>query len=129
MFKIKRVYENSVEEDKYRVLVDRLWPRGISKERADLDLWLKDIAPSNELRKGYNHEVSKWPEFKTKYLEELRKKKDLIKQLKSMEKFNGTVTLLYSAKDVDHNNAVVLLELLNQPQKTIRASVSRIHGS
>lgn len=129
MFKIKRIYENSVEEDNCRVLVDRLWPRGISKERAHLDLWLKEIAPSNELRKWYNHELSKWSEFRTKYLEELQRKKDLIKQLKIMEKFNGTVTLLYSAKDVDHNNAVVLMELLNQPQKTIMASVSRIHGS
>lgn len=129
MFKIKRIYENSVEEDNCRVLVDGLWPRGISKERAHLDLWLKEIAPSNELRKWYNHELSKWSEFRTKYLEELQRKKDLIKQLKIMEKFNGTVTLLYSAKDVDHNNAVVLMELLNQPQKTIRTSVSRIHGS
>ena len=63
MFKIKRIYENSEENDKYRILVDRLWPRGISKEKANLDVWLKDIAPSNELRKWYGHEVSKWPEF------------------------------------------------------------------
>ena len=129
MFKIKRIYENSENEDKYRVLVDRLWPRGISKERADINIWLKDIAPSNKLRKWYSHDINKWPEFKTKYLEEIQEKKDLIKQLNIMEKFNDTVTLLCSAKDEDHNNAVVLLELLNQPQKIIRTSVSRIHGS
>lgn len=129
MFKIKRIYEATEKEDKYRVLVDRLWPRGISKERAKLDVWCKDVAPSNELREWYNHDVDKWPEFKTKYLEELKGKKDLIKQLKIMEKLNDTVTLLYSSKDEDHNNAVVLLELLNRPQKTVISSVSRIHGS
>ncbi len=128
MFKIKRIYENSEEKDKYRVLVDRLWPRGISKEKANLDVWLKDIAPSNELRKWYGHEDSKWPEFKTKYITELQKKNDILKQLKIMEKFNSTVTLLYSAKDEDHNNAVVLLEVLNRPQKSVKTNISRIHG-
>lgn len=129
MFKIKRIYEKTGEDDGYRILVDRLWPRGVSKERANLDLWMKDIAPSNEIRKEYGHKLDKWPEFKTKYLEELQEKKDLIKQLKIMERFHSKVTLLYSAKDEDHNNAVVLEELLNQPVKTVKTSISRIHGS
>ncbi|ADZ10139.1 protein of unknown function DUF488 [Methanobacterium lacus] len=129
MFKLKRIYEEPEEEDGYRVLVDRLWPRGVSKERANLDGWIKDIAPSNELRKWYNHELDKWPEFKTRYLNELNEKKDLLKQLKTMAKSHEKVTLLYSAKDEDHNNAVVLGELLNQPTKTVKTSISRIHGS
>jgi len=129
LFKLKRIYEEPDEEDGYRILVDRLWPRGVSKERANLDGWIKDIAPSNELRKWYNHELDKWPEFKTRYLNELNEKKDLLKQLKTMAKFHEKVTLLYSAKDEDHNNAVVLGELLNQPTKTVKTSISRIHGS
>lgn len=129
MFKTRRIYDKPGEEDGYKILVDRLWPRGISKERANLDLWMKDIAPSNELRKWYGHKVDKWPEFKTKYLEELHEKKDLIKQLKTLEKFHDKVTLLYSAKDEDHNNAVVLEELLNKPVKKVVTSISRIHGS
>jgi uncharacterized protein YeaO (DUF488 family) len=129
LFKVKRIYEEPEEEDGYRILVDRLWPRGVSKERANLDGWIKEIAPSNELRKWYGHELDKWPEFKTRYLNELQEKKDLLKQLKIMAKFHKKVTLLYSAKDEDHNNAVVLGELLNQPTKTVKTSISRIHGS
>ncbi len=129
MFKVKRIYEEPEEEDGYRILVDRLWPRGVSKERANLDGWIKDIAPSNELRKWYHHELDKWPEFKTRYLKELQEKKELLKQLKTMDKFHKKVTLLYSAKDEDHNNAVVLGELLNQPTNTVKTSISRIHGS
>jgi uncharacterized protein YeaO (DUF488 family) len=129
MFKVKRIYEEPDKEDGYRILVDRLWPRGVSKEKAKLDGWIKEIAPSNELRKWYGHELDKWPEFKAKYLKELHEKKDLLKQLKTMAKFHKKVTLLYSAKDEDHNNAVVLEELLNQPTKTVKTSISRIHGS
>jgi uncharacterized protein YeaO (DUF488 family) len=129
MFKAKRIYEEPDKEDGYRILVDRLWPRGVSKERAKLDDWIKEIAPSNELRKWYGHELDKWPEFKVKYLKELREKKDLLKQLKIMAKFHKKVTLLYSAKDEDHNNAVVLEKLLNQPTKKVKTSISRIHGS
>jgi len=129
MFKIKRIYEKPGEDDGYRILVDRLWPRGVSKEHANLDLWMKDISPSNELRKWYGHELDKWPEFKTKYFDELHEKKDLITQLKTLEKYHRNITLLYSAKDEDHNNAVVLEELLNQPVKTVKTSISRIHGS
>lgn len=129
LFKIKRIYEKSEDDDGYRILIDKLWPRGVSKERANLDLWMKDIAPSNELRKWYNHELDKWPDFKSRYLTELQEKKDLLKQLKIMIKFHKKVTLLFSAKDEEHNNAVVLQELLNLPKKTVISSVSRIHGS
>ncbi|MTK64549.1 MAG: DUF488 domain-containing protein [Methanobacterium sp.] len=129
MYKVKRIYEEPDKEDGYRILVDRLWPRGVSKERAKLDGWIKDIAPSNELRKWYGHDIDKWPEFKAQYLKELQGKKDLIKQMKILDKFHKKVTLLYSTKDEEHNNAAVLEELLNQPTKRVKASISRIHGS
>lgn len=112
MLKVKRVYDTPEKDDGFRILVDRLWPRGVSKERAKLDLWMKDVAPSNELRKWFGHDPKKWEEFKNKYLNELKDKKELIKQLKTLEKQNDNVTLLYSAKDEQHNNAEVLLEVL-----------------
>jgi len=128
MFKIKRAYNDHDKDDGFRVLVDRLWPRGISKEKARLDLWMKDIAPSNDLRKWFGHDPDKWDEFKIRYLEELDEKKELIKQLKTIEKIYNKVTLIYSAKDDKHNNAVILLELLERPSKAVKTSVSRIHG-
>lgn len=112
MIKLKRIYDPYHKEDGYRVLVDRLWPRGVSKEEAHLDLWLKEIAPSNELRKWFGHDTNRWIEFKEKYKEELKSKKELISQLKERGKQHKNVTLLYGAKDVDHNEAVVLLQLL-----------------
>ena len=118
MFKIKRAYQDPEDEDGYRILVDRLWPRGVSKEKAKFDLWMKEIAPSNELRKWFGHEPEKWGEFKNKYINELAGKKELINQLYDMEKINNTVTMIYSAKDEKHNNAVVLLELLEKSSKT-----------
>jgi len=107
--------------------VDKLWPRGISKEKAKLDLWLKDIAPSNELRKWYSHDISKWPEFKNKYLDELRNKKTMLKYIKDLERERGTLTLVYSAKDEEHNNALVLKDKL-QGYKTIKKNINRTHG-
>ncbi|WP_048190155.1 DUF488 domain-containing protein [Methanobacterium sp. SMA-27] len=118
MFKIKRAYQDPEDEDGYRILVDRLWPRGVSKEKAKFDLWMKEIAPSNELRKWFGHEPEKWGEFKNKYIDELAEKKELINQLCDMEKINKIVTMIYSAKDEKHNNAVVLLELLEKSSKT-----------
>lgn len=108
---IKRVYEAPSEKDGYRVLVDRLWPRGISKEKASLDLWAKEIAPSSELRKWFSHEPEKFEEFKAKYEEELssnEKLSDFLSAIKDKEK----VTLLFGAKDREHNQAVVLAEFL-----------------
>jgi len=110
MIKIKRVYQPPEEADGFRILVDRLWPRGISKEKAKLDCWLKDIAPSNELRKWFAHDPDKWDEFKEKYRDELKNKKTFTLKIKDLEKKNGTLTFVYGAKDEDHNNAVVLKE-------------------
>ena len=108
MIKIKRVYDTPSKEDGYRILIDRLWARGLTKEKAKIDLWLKEIAPSNELRKWFNHDPEKWNSFRTKYGKELKEKQDLIEQIKKFEKENRVITLLYSAKDEKHNNAVVL---------------------
>jgi uncharacterized protein YeaO (DUF488 family) len=109
--KLKRVYEQPDAKDGERVLVDRLWPRGLTKERAHVDLWLKEIAPSGELRKWFGHDPAKWAEFKRRYREELKGNKEQVTRLKGeMEK--GPVTLLYGAKDERHNEAVVLQELL-----------------
>ena len=111
MIFLKRVYEKPEKKDGTRILVDRLWPRGISKEEAKIDLWLKNIGPSNELRKWFNHEDNKWEEFRKKYFEELKDKKGLIEQIKKQE---GTVTLLFGAKNVEHNNAVAIKEYLGK---------------
>ncbi len=114
MIQIKRVYESSQASDGMRILVDRLWPRGMSKEKAKLSLWLKDIAPSDDLRKWFGHDPQKWKEFQKKYKEELQKKKMLLAQLKQLEKKNKIITLVYGAKDTKHNEAVVLVEILTQ---------------
>jgi uncharacterized protein YeaO (DUF488 family) len=106
------VYEAKSSNDGARVLVDRLWPRGLSKDKAALDLWMKDIAPSNELRKWFNHDPAKWQEFKKKYKDELTGKEELLNQLKELEKEHGTLTLLYSAHDEQHNQALALEERL-----------------
>ena len=96
-------------DDGVRILVDRLWPRGLTKEKAALDLWLKDIAPSTELRKWFAHDPEKWKEFQRRYTAELKSNPDAL-ELLSAEIRNGPVTLLYAAKDQDHNEAVVILE-------------------
>jgi uncharacterized protein YeaO (DUF488 family) len=115
MIKIKRIYD-AEDEEGYRVLVDRLWPRGVSKEKANLDEWMKEVAPSDELRKWFNHEPSKWKSFKKKYLDELDDKQDLVQELLDNAK-KGDLLLLYAAKDEEHNNAVVLQELLESRLK------------
>ena len=112
MLKIKRAYQSAADGDGFRILVDRLWPRGISKEKAKLDLWLKDIAPSGELRKWFAHDPERWQQFQDKYREELKGKKEILKDIKDLEKEKSTVTLVYGAKDEKHNNAVVLRDVL-----------------
>jgi uncharacterized protein YeaO (DUF488 family) len=112
MIQIKRIYEPYSNTDEYRILVDRLWPRGISKEKAYINEWLKDIAPTNTLRKWFNHDTEKWEEFKKKYKEELKNKKELLSHIKQQEKIHKTITLLYGAKDTEHNQAKVLENLL-----------------
>jgi len=113
MLQIKRIYDKPDTADGRRILVDRLWPRGVNKERAKIDLWLKDIAPSNELRKWFSHVPARWPEFRKRYKEELKGKRALVKQL-AEELKKGNITLLFSAKDTEHNNAAVLKELLSR---------------
>jgi uncharacterized protein YeaO (DUF488 family) len=111
--KIKRVYLQAEREDGNRILVDRLWPRGLNKEKASVDLWLKEIAPSTELRKWFGHDPDKWAEFQTRYLAEIRGNAEPLARLK-LETAKGTTTLLYGAKDEEHNEAVVLQELLTR---------------
>ena len=111
MIQIKRIYDEPDKRDGFRVLVDRLWPRGLSKDKAKVDLWLKDMAPSDELRKWFSHDPAKWPEFRKRYKEELKGRKELVEQLCEKAK-KGQVTLLFAAKDTEHNNAVVLREIL-----------------
>ncbi len=110
----KRVYDSPYEKDGFRVLVDRLWPRGMSKEKARLDLWMKEVAPSNELRIWFSHEPEKWGEFKQKYIQELDAKQDLLSKIRQIEKEHGAVTLLYSTKDPERNNAAVLKATLEK---------------
>lgn len=112
MIKIKRIYEKPEKSDGYRVLVDRLWPRGVSKEKAALDLWLKDIAPSNELRKWFGHDPKKWSEFQKKYKAEIATNKEVFNQLKEIAKKEKQLTLLYAAKDEMYNEAVIIKDLL-----------------
>ncbi len=111
--KVKRIFEKASKDDGIRILVDRLWPRGMSKKDALIDLWLKDVAPSNELRKWFNHEPEKWGEFKSRYFSELDKKPDLVSKLKKYVG-EGTSTLLFSAKETKFNNAIVLKEYLDK---------------
>jgi len=113
MVRIKRIYDSASRGDGKRILIDRLWPRGMKKEEAKIDEWVKDIAPSDQLRKWFSHDPSKYPEFKKRYIKELEKKSDLVQRIKNEAK-RDTVTLLFSAKDVEHNNATVLKELLGQ---------------
>ena len=114
--KIKRIYEPSAAADGYRVLVDRLWPRGIKKEAAHIHNWEKDVAPSQELRKWFGHAPDKWESFKKKYLAEL-KGSGAVDHLVDELQTHKTVTLLYGARDEEHNNAVVLREFLKKGVK------------
>lgn len=114
MIRIKRVYEEVSEADGFRVLVDRLWPRGLPKSKARVDLWMKDIAPSDKLRKWFAHDPEKWESFAEKYKQELRGRQGLLQKIKQIEKEKGTVTLLFSSKDRERNNAVALSRVLKR---------------
>jgi uncharacterized protein YeaO (DUF488 family) len=114
--KLKRAYERPEADDGFRVLVDRLWPRGVSKNSAHLDLWLKEIAPSTPLRKWFGHDPKKWKEFRTRYLQELKEHAEEIDELLKHAR-QETVTLVYGAKDEEHNDAVVLKEYLESRPK------------
>jgi uncharacterized protein YeaO (DUF488 family) len=111
MIKLKRVYEKPSRTDGERILVDRLWPRGLTKERAAVDLWLKEVAPSTELRKWFAHDPEKWKEFQSRYRKELRANKEAIGRLKE-KSGAGAVTLVYGARDEEHNEAIVLKKVI-----------------
>jgi len=111
--KLKRAYEPPEPGDGTRVLVDRLWPRGIKKADAAIDRWLRDIAPSTELRRWFGHRPERWPEFRRRYLAELQDQPELVEQIRNAAR-DGPVTLVYAARDEAHNDAVVLKELLNR---------------
>jgi uncharacterized protein YeaO (DUF488 family) len=116
VIKTKRIYDPPSAEDGFRILVDRLWPRGLSKEKAKIDLWLKEIAPSNQLRKWYGHAPEKWPEFKKRYFKEIEGNKEgwdlIVKKAKE-----GIVTFLFSSKEETLNNATALKELVGRKLK------------
>jgi uncharacterized protein YeaO (DUF488 family) len=113
MIKIKRIYDPPARGDGRRILIDRLWPRGVRKEGAAIDEWLKEIAPSDDLRKWFGHDPAKWKEFRKKYLKELEAKKDLLEKLRA-ESRGRTLTLLFAARDTRHSNAEVIRELLSK---------------
>lgn len=117
--KIERIYTKPIDTNGYRILVDRLWPRGISKVNAKLDLWSKEIGPSNELRKWFNHEIEKYAEFKQRYLEELKENEDYaqFEQTVATQIVTQNIILLFGAKDEKHNQAVVLQEYLQHRLK------------
>jgi uncharacterized protein YeaO (DUF488 family) len=111
---LKRVYDASSPEDGVRVLVDRLWPRGLKKETAGIDHWLKDIAPSTELRRWFGHDPDRWAEFKKRYRAELKKNPESLAALHDLLKGQGRLTLLFAAKDAEHDNAVALKAFLEE---------------
>ena len=116
MFQIKRAYEPPASADGLRILVDRLWPRGLSKEAAAIDEWLKDIAPSAELRRWFGHDPERWAEFKARYRRELSsaQRSAALERLRDAARTRRSVTLLFAARDTTHNHASVLLEVLNE---------------
>ena len=133
MVKLKRAYESATRSDGYRVLVERLWPRGIKKTDLPLDEWLKDVAPSTELRQWFGHEPEKWSEFKRRYRKELNAKPaaDSLRAL-ALRAEKSTVTLIFSSHDTEHNNAVVLKEVLERrvgcaTRARLAKIVARVH--
>ena len=115
--RLRRAYEAASADDGTRVLVDRLWPRGVSKDAAAIDLWLKDLAPSTELRQWFGHDPARWAEFQQRYAQEVRQHPQAFEQLRELAR-KGPVTLVYAARDEAHNDAVVLRELLLGGAKT-----------
>jgi uncharacterized protein YeaO (DUF488 family) len=110
---IKRVYEPASPNDGHRVLIDRLWPRGVSRQSAKLDEWVKELAPSTELRQWFGHEPGRFEEFRRRYIQELRDERPRLRALRRRAR-DGTLTLVYSAHDTEHNDAVVLAEILRR---------------
>jgi len=113
MIKLKRVYEQAEPSDGFRVLADRLWPRGISKEEAHIDEWLRDVAPSTELRKWFGHDPEKWPAFERRYRAELKAKTQLLEKLLA-DAAGRDITLVYASREQRYNNVTVLKEVLKE---------------
>ena len=112
MYRIKRIYEPAAKSDGYRILVERLWPRGVTKAKADLHDWLKDVAPSSDLRRWYDHDLTRWDEFRERYRAELADRQDLLDQLRALHA-RGPVTLVFAAKDEQRSSASVLRDFLD----------------
>ena len=112
--RLKRAYEPAATSDGYRVLIDRLWPRGVSREKAHLDEWARELAPSKELRRWFGHDPALFPEFRRRYTEELSAQEEKLQELRGRAR-SGTLTLVYGARDTEHNDAVVLKEILRSP--------------
>jgi uncharacterized protein YeaO (DUF488 family) len=119
--RLKRAYEPAARSDGYRVLIDRLWPRGVSRERAKLDEWERELPPSTELREWFAHDPSRFKEFRRRYLEELRGRRPRLTKLRRQAR-KGTLTLVYSARDTEHNDAVVLAEVLRRGLPKVNSS-------
>jgi uncharacterized protein YeaO (DUF488 family) len=120
MIRLKRAYDPPDEQDGFRVLVERLWPRGITKQKAALDAWLKEAAPSPSLRSWYAHELEKWEEFKRRYIQELQANPEAIHKLEGWIAAHPTITFVYAARDEEHNSALVLRSFLEDPEKGSR---------
>jgi len=112
MIRLKRVYDPPSGDDGYRILVERLWPRGISRERARIDLWLKDAGASPELRRWFGHDPARWEEFRKRYFAELQERQELVKTLREKIREKGTVTFVFAARNEEQNNAVALRDFL-----------------
>jgi uncharacterized protein YeaO (DUF488 family) len=117
----KRIYAPPSPSDGYRVLVDRLWPRGVSRATAGIDLWLRDIAPSAELRRWYGHVLDRWPSFQERYRAELEANGELLDRLQDLERRHGAVTLLFAARDETHNEAAVIADVLRHRPEHAKA--------
>lgn len=114
MIRIKRAYQSPAKKDGYRIMVDRVWPRGVSKQRLKMDVWLKDIAPSHDLRRWFSQNSHKWDEFTDKYKEELADKTEFLNQIIELENEKETVTLVYTTGNIEKNNAIILKEVLDE---------------
>ena len=121
MLRLKRAYEPPTRSDGRRLLVDRLWPRGLSKERAAIDQWMKEVAPSAELRRWFGHDPERWPEFQRRYRQELRARDDLVREIAALAS-RGPVTLVFGARDEVHNDAVVLAAVVRARMKRATAT-------
>jgi uncharacterized protein YeaO (DUF488 family) len=115
--RIKRAYEPAEPSDGYRVLIDRLWPRGVSKQRAELDEWARELGPSTDLRRWFGHDPARFAEFRRRYRDELAEQEGKLRELRRRARA-GTLTLLYGARDTEHNDAVVLAELLRRGRRS-----------